>query len=111
MSFNNLRHYGYPLLYRHIRKTHQPRVPGPSDINELSEVCIDRHEDSTSSLGLFQRFPVAWILSKLTGLNHVMSLVSQPNRETATNTPVDEKFHESATAMASSESLAMQACA
>ena len=45
MPFEQLGDQGYAPLRRHVRQTHQAGMPGSPQVDQLSKVGIDSHQD------------------------------------------------------------------
>ena len=111
MPFKHLGYQGNALCCRHVGEAHQAPMRSLLHIDKLSEVGIDRHQDSAFGGGATEQCLITRINSKSMGLDNVMPLVAQPFCQMVTDAPVDKKSHDSATDTADSVSLAMTACA
>lgn len=80
-------------------------------IDQLAEVCVNGDQDPVLRHGQLRKGPVPWIPPKRSNLDNIMSAVAQRLRHTAPSAPVDQKPHESPTAIVASVSLAITACA
>ncbi len=99
------------LLCRNIRKSDKTRVWNSMQVNELSEVGVDREENSTLSFGLLQQGPITRIRTEFSSLEHVVALAAEPIGQPASGAPVYKEFHRPFTDTAASVSPAMTACA
>ena len=96
---------------RHVGESHQPYMRSLLHIDKLSEVGINRHENSAFGSGVTEQCLITRIKSKFMGLDNVMSLVAQPFCQTVADAPIDKKSHDCATDTADRVSLAITACA
>jgi hypothetical protein len=77
---------------------------------QLAKDCVNRHQHTLFGNSPFKERPIARIRSVIFRLD-IVTLLAQPIGDPATGASVDEKPHQAVTRIASSESLAMTACA
>ena len=81
------------------------------DVHQFSEVPVDRDQNSSLGCGAFEQRPITRIGFELACVEDVVSLGTQPFRQAAARTVVDEELHGLVTEMADSVSSAITACA
>ncbi len=104
-------HQGNTLRCRYVWKAHQPCMWNILHVHKLSEVSVDRYQNSVFGRSVFEKCSISRIGTERAGFDNVVPPVTQPVRETTTSAPVNKKSHESATDTADRVSLAMTACA
>jgi hypothetical protein len=88
-----------------------PACGTSSNVHEFPKVGINCHQDAPICGSAFKQHPITRVRPKVRGLEDIMTLTTQPLRQTMTSTPVNEKPHGAATTTASSVSRAITACA
>ena len=78
MSLKDRGHQGNSSIRRHVWQAHQPRMGRVMHIDERCEVGIECHQNPVFGSRSRQQCPVARIVSKITGLDHIVTLASQP---------------------------------
>lgn len=111
MPLKHLGYQGNALRRRHIGEAHQAHMRSLLHIDKLSEVGIDRHQNSAFGGGATEQCLITWIDSKFMGLDNVMPLTAQLFCQMVPDAPIDKKSHDSAIDTAESVSLAITACA
>ena len=80
MPLKHFGHQGNTPHRRHVRKAHQPRVWNISHIHKLSEVGVDRHQNSAFGRGTFEECLISWVGTKRARFDNVVALATQPIR-------------------------------
>ena len=111
MAADNLGDKGNALCSGDVWQANEPCVRDAMKMDQLTEVRVDGDEDSLLRLGEFQDSSVPGISSQRADLDNVVSAIAQVLRQAAPGAPVDEKPHESPTAIVARVSLAITACA
>ena len=78
MTIKQFGNQGNALIRRHVREAHQSRMGHPLYVDQLPEIGIQRHQDSAVFLGAFEECTVSRIDSKVSAIEHVVALVTQP---------------------------------
>lgn len=100
-----------PLVDWQIGESDHARVRGSSDEQQLTEVVVERDQDSAFGCRSCQERRVAWIVFDFAGVEDIVPLVPQPFRQAAAGAAVDEELHRLSTETAASVSPAITACA
>jgi len=95
----------------HVRQTDQTTVGNIFSKNELTEIGVNGNQDTPLVGGELQQRTVSRIGAPLARFGDVMTLFPQPPRQPHPGATVDQELHSQLTRTASSESLAMTACA
>ena len=111
MPIEHLSHQVDAPLRRYIREAHHSRLRNPPYVHELSEVVIDGQQYPALCRGVLEQREITRSVPEFAGLDDVMPLATEPFRQAASGTSIDEKLHDSATDMAANASLAITACA
>ena len=111
MAIDHLGRQCDTLLRRHAWQADQSSVWDVMQINQLPEVRIYCDQNSILRVCKLQQGPVPRVRAESPSFEHVMSVVAEPLRQSATGTSVYEKPHDPATETEARVSLAMTACA
>ena len=87
-----------------VRQSQQSAMRQSFLKDQLAEIGVDRHEHSLFAESLLQERPIAGIRAKLSCLDDIMAVLTQPNGQTVSRATVDEKSHVRATSTSSSDS-------
>ena len=74
MPFEQFGNQGDAPFCRHVRQTHQARMRGSPQVDQRSEVGIDRHQYSVLGGSAFEQCPIPWITAKAMSIKHVVTL-------------------------------------
>ena len=102
---------GDPFWYGHVREAYQTGMGHAIDVDQLSEIGVDRDQSPALRTGPLEQGPIAGIRFELARLKDVMALHAQPLGQPRPGAAVDEKLHRSDTEMADSVSREITACA
>ncbi len=111
VSLQYLRHQCDARAGRYIGQAHNATVAPAFGEDDSSEVRVDGDQYPAVISGPAQDGGIARVGAALAGLDNVVPFGTQPVRETAAGTAIDEKLHLLAVSIASRESCAMTACA
>ena len=99
------------LLRRHVWQAEQSGVWDVMQINQLPEVRIYCDQNSIFRVCKLQQRLIPRIRAESSSFEHVMSVVAEPLRQSASRASIYEKLHDPATETEARVSLAMTACA
>ena len=74
---------------RNIRKPDEPGVRNIVQVDEFSEVGINRNENSRCSRSVVQKHAIAGVRTEFSGLNNVMPVAAKPIGQSSAGAAVD----------------------
>ena len=107
MAIDHLSRQCEALLDRHIRQADQSSVWDVMQINQLPEVRIYCDQNSIFRVCKLQQGPVPRIRAEGLSFEHVMAVIAEPLRQSASGASVYQEPHASATETEASVSPAM----
>ena len=111
MAFQDFSHDLDSSLCRQIRKSDEPAVRRSFQEDKLTEVLVHSYQGPVFSRSPIQHRSIPWVRTSLPGFYDIVSLLTQPLRQSMTRAPVNKEFHLPVTPTASRESCVMTACA
>ena len=96
-------------LPRNIRKPDEPGVRNIVQVDEFSEVGINRNENSPCSRSVVRKHAIAGVRTEFLGLDNVVPVAAKPIGQSPAGAAVDQESHESLMETAASVSPAITA--
>ena len=85
------------LGHSNIGQEYQSCVGNSSQVDQFSEVLVDRYKNPILCTRSFQQSPVSGVRAEGLRFNNVVSVVTQPLRQPSPSAPVSEESHRPAT--------------